>query len=58
VRLARVAEGRAARVFQPVAVATFAMCALWLGLKGDVSTNTLWLFLLGLPVLLAGTWVA
>jgi uncharacterized membrane protein YfcA len=44
-------------VFQPTAVATFAMCALWLGAKGAISGDAARLFLLGLPVLLAGTWL-
>ncbi len=44
-------------VFQPAAVATFAMTALWLGAKGAIATDTVTLFLLGLPVLLAGTWL-
>jgi uncharacterized membrane protein YfcA len=44
-------------IFQPVAVATFVMSALWLGAKGAVSVDTAWLFLIGLPVLLAGTWL-
>jgi uncharacterized membrane protein YfcA len=44
-------------VFQPVAVAIFAMSALWLGFKGAVSADTIRLFLFGLPVLLAGTWL-
>ena len=44
-------------VFQPAGVATFAMTALWLGAKGAIATDTLTLFLLGLPVLLAGTWL-
>jgi uncharacterized membrane protein YfcA len=44
-------------VFQPAAVATFVMTALWLGAKGAIATDTLTLFLLGLPVLLAGTWL-
>jgi hypothetical protein len=43
-------------VFQPVGVATFAMSAAWLGGKGTISSETIWLFLLGLPVLLLGTW--
>src|SRR5580704_5746197 len=42
-------------VFQPVGVAIFAMSALWIGAKGAVSTETVKLFLLGLPVLLVGT---
>lgn len=44
-------------VFQPVGVATFAMSAIWLGGQGSTSRDVLWLFALGLPVLLAGTWV-
>ena len=44
-------------IFQPVAVAIFAMSALWLGAKVAISSETIRLFLLGLPVLLAGTWL-
>jgi uncharacterized membrane protein YfcA len=44
-------------VFQPIGVATFAMVALWLGLKGAISADAIKLFLIGLPVLLAGTWL-
>src|SRR3954466_6540859 len=44
-------------VFQPAAVAVFAMSALWLGVKGAVSADTIRLFLSGLPALLAGTWL-
>jgi uncharacterized membrane protein YfcA len=33
------------------------MSAFWLGLKGAVSADTVRLFLFGLPVLLAGTWL-
>jgi uncharacterized protein len=44
-------------VFQPVGVAVFAMSALWLGIGGAVSTDTLRLFAIGLPILLAGTWL-
>ena len=43
-------------VFQPIGVATFAMSAAWLGGKGAISGETIWLFLLGLPALLLGTW--
>jgi uncharacterized membrane protein YfcA len=43
-------------VFQPTGVATFVMIALWLGGAGMVAADTLWLFALGLPVVLAGTW--
>jgi uncharacterized membrane protein YfcA len=44
-------------VFHPVGVAIFAMSALWLGASGTLSTDTMWLFVIGLPVLLLGTWV-
>jgi uncharacterized membrane protein YfcA len=44
-------------VFQPTAVAIFVMTALWLGGRGAIGTDTAWLFVAGLPVLLAGTWV-
>ena len=36
-------------VFQPVAVATFAIAALWFGVKGTLSADTIRLFLFGLP---------
>src|SRR5437762_4988818 len=44
-------------VFQPVAVVVFLMSALWLGAKGAITPDTIKLFLIGLPVLLAGTWL-
>ena len=44
-------------VFQPVAVATFLMSALWIGAKGAITPDTIKLFLVGLPALLAGTWL-
>jgi len=44
-------------VFQPVAVAIFAMSAAWLGTKVTISAETIRLFLFGLPMLLAGTWL-
>ena len=44
-------------VFQPTAVAVFAMSALWFGASGAISLDTAKLFLLGLPVLFAGTWL-
>jgi uncharacterized protein len=44
-------------VFQPVAVAIFVMSAAWLGAKGVIATDTIRLFLFGLPVLLLGTWL-
>ncbi|MCP3370104.1 sulfite exporter TauE/SafE family protein [Bradyrhizobium cajani] len=43
--------------FQPVAVVVFAMAALWLGVKGSLTLDTARLFALGLPFLLAGTWL-
>jgi len=44
-------------VFQPVGVAIFAMTGLWLGAGGSFEAGTVRLFLLGLPVLLLGTWL-
>jgi uncharacterized membrane protein YfcA len=44
-------------VFQPVAVATFLMSALWIGGKGAITADTIKLFLFGLPALFAGTWL-
>jgi uncharacterized protein len=44
-------------VFQPIGVAIFAMSGLWLGIGGAIPGDTLWFFVLGLPVLLAGTWL-
>jgi len=43
-------------VFQPASVAMMAMCALALGVSGSFTRDTLWLLLLGLPALAAGTW--
>ncbi len=44
-------------IFQPVAVTTFLMSALWLGGKGTVTSETVKLFVMGLPCLLIGTWL-
>lgn len=44
-------------VFQPVAVAIFLMSAAWIGAKGAITADTIKLFLIGLPALLAGTWL-
>jgi uncharacterized membrane protein YfcA len=44
-------------VFQPVAVATFLMSALWIGAKGTITADAIKLFLVGLPALLAGSWL-
>jgi uncharacterized protein len=44
-------------VFQPVAVATFLMSALWIGAKGAITPETFKLFVTGLPALFAGTWL-
>lgn len=44
-------------VFQPVAVAIFAMSAFWIGAKGAITVETVKLFLIGLPALFAGTWL-
>ena len=43
--------------FQPVGVGIFLMTGLWLGGTGLVGADTLRLFIIGLPLLLAGTWV-
>jgi uncharacterized membrane protein YfcA len=44
-------------VFQSVGVAIFAATALWLGARGAIERDTAVLALLGLPAVLAGTWV-
>jgi uncharacterized protein len=44
-------------VFQPAAVATFALSAALLGSQGSISGEVVPLFLAALPVLLAGTWL-
>jgi uncharacterized membrane protein YfcA len=44
-------------VFQPIGVAIFAMSAVWLGVAGAVNADTIRLFVTGLPILLAGTWL-
>jgi len=44
-------------VFQPVGVAIFAMSAAWLGVSGALDTGTIRLFVIGLPILLIGTWL-
>lgn len=44
-------------VFQPTAVATFAMTILWFGGLGVATPQAARLFLLGLPALFAGTWL-
>jgi uncharacterized membrane protein YfcA len=43
-------------VFQPSGVAVFLMTALWLGGAGMIGSDTLVLFLIGLPALAVGTW--
>jgi uncharacterized membrane protein YfcA len=43
-------------VFQPASVAMLAMSAVALGVTGSVALNTVYLFLIGLPALLLGTW--
>jgi uncharacterized membrane protein YfcA len=50
-------KDRQRTIFQPVAVATFAISAVWLGVKGAVSDDTIRMFLFGLPALFAGTWL-
>jgi uncharacterized membrane protein YfcA len=44
-------------VFQPTGVAIFAMSAVVLGFNGAVNADTIRLFLVGLPILLLGTWL-
>jgi len=44
-------------IFQLFGVAVFAMTAFWLGAEGAITADTVTLFLVGLPVLLAGTWL-
>jgi uncharacterized protein len=44
-------------VFQPVGVAIFAMSAIVLGTNGALGADTIRLFAVGLPILLAGTWL-
>lgn len=44
-------------VFQPTAVALLVMTAVAFGVTGSLDRNIFTLFLLGLPALLAGTWV-
>lgn len=44
-------------VFQPVGVAVFVMSAAWLGTRGEIGRDTIWLFIIGLPALAAGTWL-
>jgi len=44
-------------VFQLVIITTSAMTVVWLGASGAITADTVKLFLLGLPMLLAGTWV-
>jgi uncharacterized protein len=44
-------------VFQPVVIAVFAMTLLWFGGTGQLTSETLQLFLIGLPAVLLGTWL-
>ncbi len=44
-------------IFQPVAVAVFLMSAAWLGAKGTITAETAKLFVMGLPCVVAGTWL-
>ena len=43
-------------VFQPIGVGVFLLTGIWLGGTGLVDAQTLRLFVIGLPLLLAGTW--
>jgi uncharacterized membrane protein YfcA len=44
-------------VFQPVAIAIFAMVLLWFAGSGMVTADTVQLFVIGLPAVLLGMWV-
>ncbi|MBX9845244.1 MAG: sulfite exporter TauE/SafE family protein [Xanthobacteraceae bacterium] len=44
-------------VFQPVMFSTFLMSAIWLGVAGAYTTETLRLYAFALPALVAGIWV-
>ena len=44
-------------MFQPVGVASFVVCSLWLGGRGEIPPDTYWLIPLGLPALIAGCWL-
>ncbi len=44
-------------VFQPTAVFVFLMSASLLGVRGDIALDTVKLFVLGLPLVLLGTWI-
>jgi uncharacterized membrane protein YfcA len=43
-------------VFQPIGVGVFLLTGIWLGGTGLVDAETLRLLVIGLPLLLAGTW--
>jgi uncharacterized membrane protein YfcA len=43
-------------VFQPIGVRVFLLTGIWVGGTGMVDAETLRLFVIGLPLLLAGTW--
>jgi uncharacterized membrane protein YfcA len=44
-------------VFQPTAIATFAMTIAWMSSAGSLTTEIGRLFLIGLPAVAAGTWL-
>ena len=44
-------------MFQPVGVATFALSAAWLGGQGSISREVVPLFVVALPIVIAGTWL-
>jgi uncharacterized protein len=44
-------------VFQPVIMAMFIWTAIWLGGSAAMPRQAIWLFLTGLPVLVAGFWI-
>lgn len=44
-------------IFQPVAVAVFLLSAFWLGARGTITMETVKFFVMGLPAVVAGTWL-
>ena len=55
--LRRLSKDEQRALFQPVVVAVFVMTLIWFGGTGVVTAETLLLFWIGVPVVLAGTWL-
>ena len=53
----RLAEGRRVDGVEPVVVAIILVSAVWLGAKGTVTAEAAKFFVMGLPCVLAGTWL-